>query len=181
MICFIGWKAADARAYSPLALAFLGDSVFALMVRERLVCQANRPAGQLHTLSVQQVRAEAQAEGAKRLLPYIRPEEVVRRFTNVAATPTPGICPKTPTARNTKPPPGWRRCLAIFIWKAGMTGYRSFSPFWSTRKLKFAHAIEYSGHEIRPFHPLRRGGGMGRKPRPGEDREIPPCHALHGG
>ncbi len=65
----------DARAYSPLALAFLGDSVFALMVRERLVCQANRPAGQLHALSVQQVRAEAQAEGAKRLLPCLTEEE----------------------------------------------------------------------------------------------------------
>ena len=65
----------DARAYSPLALAFLGDSVFELMVRERLLCQANRPAGQLHSMAVKHVRAEAQAEGANLLLPHLTDEE----------------------------------------------------------------------------------------------------------
>lgn len=63
------------RSYSPLALAFLGDSVFEMMVRERLLGIANRPAGQLHSLAVKQVRAEAQAEGMQFLLPHLTPEE----------------------------------------------------------------------------------------------------------
>ena len=33
----------EPRNLSPLALAFVGDGVYELMVRERLVCQANRP------------------------------------------------------------------------------------------------------------------------------------------
>ncbi len=63
------------RAYSPLALAFLGDSVFEMMVRERLLGLANRPAGQLHALAVEQVRAEAQAKGVQALLPHLTQEE----------------------------------------------------------------------------------------------------------
>lgn len=63
------------RAYSPLALAFLGDSVFEMMVRERLLGLANRPAGQLHALAVAQVRAEAQAKAIQALLPYLTQEE----------------------------------------------------------------------------------------------------------
>ena len=42
---------------SPLALAFVGDGVYELMVRERLVREANRPAGVLHKRAVELVRA----------------------------------------------------------------------------------------------------------------------------
>ena len=72
------------RAYSPLALAFLGDSVFEMMVRERLLGLANRPAGQLHALAVEQVRAEAQAKGVQALLPHLTQEEerIVKRGRN---------------------------------------------------------------------------------------------------
>ena len=34
---------AQARQYSPMALAFLGDSVYEVMVREYLLRQANQP------------------------------------------------------------------------------------------------------------------------------------------
>ena len=72
------------RAYSPLALAFLGDSVFEMMVRERLLGLANRPAGQLHAMAVEQVRAEAQAKGVQALLPHLTQEEerIVKRGRN---------------------------------------------------------------------------------------------------
>lgn len=36
---------AQARQYSPMALAFLGDSVYEVMVREYLLRQANQPGG----------------------------------------------------------------------------------------------------------------------------------------
>lgn len=59
----------QARMYSPLTLAFLGDAVYSLLVREVLTKQLNRPAGALHRDSVRLVNAAFQAEAAKKLLP----------------------------------------------------------------------------------------------------------------
>ena len=74
----------DPRTLSPLTLAFIGDGVFELLVRERLVCEGNRPAGALHKRSVARVRAEAQAEAMDRLLPLLTETEaaVYRRGRN---------------------------------------------------------------------------------------------------
>ena len=74
----------DPRTLSPLTLAFIGDGVFELLVRERLVCEGNRPAGALHKRSVAMVRAEAQAEAMDRLLPLLTETEaaVYRRGRN---------------------------------------------------------------------------------------------------
>lgn len=74
----------DLHGVSPLNLAFVGDGVYDLMVRERLVCLANRPNKELHQLAVQQVRAEAQAAALDRLLPTLSEEEaaVYRRGRN---------------------------------------------------------------------------------------------------
>ena len=38
----------DAKQYSPLTLAFLGDSIFDTMIREQLVLMANQPSAALH-------------------------------------------------------------------------------------------------------------------------------------
>ena len=65
----------DLRTLSPLTLAFVGDGVYELMVREVLACQANRPNGALHKLSVSLVRAEAQSAAMELLLPLLTEEE----------------------------------------------------------------------------------------------------------
>ena len=65
----------DRHTLSPLALAFVGDGVYSLMVRERLLSQANRPVNDLHRLAVKQVRAEAQSVAVERLLPHLTEEE----------------------------------------------------------------------------------------------------------
>lgn len=65
----------DVRTLSPLTLAFVGDGVYSLMVRERLASEANRPNGALHNMAVHQVRAEAQAAAMERLLPLLSEEE----------------------------------------------------------------------------------------------------------
>lgn len=64
----------DIRLYSPQALAFLGDAVYELLVRERLVKKANMPVGKLHQKAVQQVRASYQSK-AYELLEAILTEE----------------------------------------------------------------------------------------------------------
>lgn len=61
---------------SPLTLAFIGDTVFDLLVRENLICEANRPANDLHNLAVQKVKASAQAGFIEKLLPHLSEKEV---------------------------------------------------------------------------------------------------------
>ena len=39
----------DLRSYSPQTLAFIGDTVYELFVRESLVVEANRPVGELNS------------------------------------------------------------------------------------------------------------------------------------
>lgn len=79
----------NVRTLSPLALAFVGDGVYELMVRERLVREANRPAGVLHKRAVELVRAEAQAAAMERLLPLLTEEEAAayRRGRNAHTRP----------------------------------------------------------------------------------------------
>ncbi len=68
-------KDLDLHTLSPLALAFVGDGVYSLMVRERLLSEANRPVNDLHKLAVKEVRAEAQSAAIQRLLPLLTEEE----------------------------------------------------------------------------------------------------------
>ncbi len=66
----------DPKQLSPLTLAFVGDCVFELFVRERLVCQANCPVNQLHQNSVAQVRCDAQAKSMEKIMPLLTEEEM---------------------------------------------------------------------------------------------------------
>lgn len=58
----------EAKQYSPLALAFLGDSVYEQLVREKLILAANMPANKLHKLAVERVCAEYQSACIEKLL-----------------------------------------------------------------------------------------------------------------
>lgn len=65
----------DLRTVSPLNLAFVGDSVYDLMVREQLVSTVGRPNKDQHRLAVQQVRAEAQAAALDKIYPHLTEAE----------------------------------------------------------------------------------------------------------
>ena len=65
-----------ARMYSPLTLAFLGDAVYSLLVRNMLSMQENKPAGKLHKESVKYVNAAFQAKMIKDLLPLLTENEI---------------------------------------------------------------------------------------------------------
>lgn len=66
----------DPKLLSPLTLAFIGDGVFELFVRERLVCQGNCPVNTLHKKSISQVCCSAQAAASQKLLPALTEDEV---------------------------------------------------------------------------------------------------------
>ena len=74
----------DLHTISPLNLAFVGDAVFELLVRGRLVANANRPNAELHKLSVEQVCASAQAAALDKIWPLLTEQEqaVFRRGRN---------------------------------------------------------------------------------------------------
>ncbi len=65
----------EARMYSPLTLAFLGDAVYSLLVRNMLSLAANKPTGKLHKESIHYVNAAFQAEMIKLLIPHLTEEE----------------------------------------------------------------------------------------------------------
>ena len=69
-------KDCNPEQLSPLTLAFIGDSVFDLFVRERLVCLANRPVNVLHSMAVTSVKASAQAAAAKKIAPSLSEKEL---------------------------------------------------------------------------------------------------------
>ena len=64
-------KNTDPDLLSPLTLAFVGDTVFDLLVRGNLVMQANRPVGKLHPLAATKVCAAAQARDARDIAPHL--------------------------------------------------------------------------------------------------------------
>ena len=68
-------KYENPKHLSPLTLAFLGDAVFELLVREELVSQANAPVGKLHKKAVGIVCAGAQSNAVTLLEPVLTAEE----------------------------------------------------------------------------------------------------------
>lgn len=66
----------DTRELSPLALAFVGDSVLELLVRQRLVERHRLSAGRLNAEKVKYVSAHAQFCEEKLLEPLFTPEEL---------------------------------------------------------------------------------------------------------
>ena len=73
-----------ARCISPVTLAFVGDAVYTLRVRERLVCSADFKAGELNRLSSAKVSARGQSELLSRLEGLFTEEEadIYRRGRN---------------------------------------------------------------------------------------------------
>ena len=76
--------------FSPLTLAFVGDGVYDLLVREYLVRQANRPVGELNKIKVSMVNCKSQAQFASKLMPNLTEREVAvyKRGRNAAPKST---------------------------------------------------------------------------------------------
>lgn len=63
-------------AFSNLALAHIGDSVFELLCRSYLCAKGEATVGNLHKQTVALVKAPAQAKFAEKLLPHLSEEEL---------------------------------------------------------------------------------------------------------
>ena len=83
--------AIDPRTVSTAALAYLGDAVLELLVRERLVAAGYASSKALNAKALDYVRATAQAQAMERLAPHLTEEEAgaFRRGRNIGHTNTP--------------------------------------------------------------------------------------------
>jgi ribonuclease-3 family protein len=74
----------DIRSYSPLALAYMGDAVYEMVIRTMLLEQANRPVRDLHRYGVRYVSAGAQSRIVQGIMEDLTEEEqaVYRRGRN---------------------------------------------------------------------------------------------------
>ena len=77
MICqALCLKAVDAVSYSPLALAYIGDAVYEVLIRTRVMNQVNMQVSKMHKRSAELVKAPTQAVIIKLLLEELSQEEM---------------------------------------------------------------------------------------------------------
>ncbi|HOF69180.1 MAG TPA: ribonuclease III domain-containing protein, partial [Ruminococcus sp.] len=81
----------EANQYSPLSLAFLGDGVYDLLVRELLMLEANMPVSKLHSKKIKLVCAEFQSNAYDTVLPILNEKEaaVLKRGRNATGNNVP--------------------------------------------------------------------------------------------
>ena len=79
------------NTYSTASLAYLGDCVLELCVRELLVRSGLSSSARLNREALEYVRASKQARAMERILPYLSEEEaaIFRRGRNIGHTNTP--------------------------------------------------------------------------------------------
>lgn len=63
----MGIKKVDVRSLSPLVLAYIGDAVYEILVRTKIISESGAQVNKLHRMSTMLVKAHAQAEIVKLL------------------------------------------------------------------------------------------------------------------
>ena len=69
-------KEVNPKQLSPLNLAFIGDCIYEIIVRENLVKNANRPVNDLHHESVKFVSAKAQTKAFEKIEDILTEDEM---------------------------------------------------------------------------------------------------------
>lgn len=90
----IGKNKEEINMMSPLTWAYIGDSVYELYIRTKLVNKTNLKPHKLHIESIKHVKAQAQAELLKRIYDNLDKEEqdIVRRARNTQNHHLPKNC-----------------------------------------------------------------------------------------
>lgn len=92
MNLFVYEPAKDAQQLNPLVLAYMGDAVFEMAVRQYVISRPNHRPNHLHREAVKFVSAKAQAAALLKLMPLLSAEEtdIVKRGRNAKS----GTIPK---------------------------------------------------------------------------------------
>ncbi len=84
----MGLEPVDAGTYSPLVLAYIGDAVYELIIRSKVINRGSMQVNKMHKHSALLVKASAQAQLIKALEEDLTPEEhaVFKRGRNAKST-----------------------------------------------------------------------------------------------
>jgi ribonuclease-3 family protein len=101
--------------YSPLVLAYIGDTVYEIYVRTFIVSEGNAPVHMLHKKSVGFVKAKAQSDVIHSIIENLTPEEqdIVRRGRNAKS----GTIPKNADVTEYKYATGFESLLGYLYLK----------------------------------------------------------------
>lgn len=69
-------SASRAKLINPVVLAYVGDCVHSLFVRERLALSRDLKSSELNKIEASEVCATAQARAAKRIIEFLTPDEL---------------------------------------------------------------------------------------------------------
>jgi ribonuclease-3 family protein len=69
-------KNINPRQYSPLVLAYIGDSVFDLIIKSKVINDGNAPVNKLHRKTSNYVKASAQAQLFREIEDLLTEEEI---------------------------------------------------------------------------------------------------------
>ena len=72
----MGLEPVDVRTYSPLVLAYIGDAVYELMIRSKVINHGSMQVNKMHKHSAALVKASAQAQLMKALQEELTEEEL---------------------------------------------------------------------------------------------------------
>ena len=77
-------KEVEPEGYSPLTLAYIGDSIYDLIIKTKVISEGNKQVKKLHQETSSMVQASAQSEMMRVLQPLLTEEEhaVYRRGRN---------------------------------------------------------------------------------------------------
>ena len=77
-------KEVEPEGYSPLTLAYIGDSIYDLIIKTKVISEGNKQVKKLHQETSSMVQASAQSEMMRALQPLLTEEEhaVYRRGRN---------------------------------------------------------------------------------------------------
>ncbi len=81
----------EVNQYSSLTLAFLGDSVYEVLVRRKILMAANLPTAKLHNIKIRKVCAAYQSSAVDVILPLLseKEEAVLKRGRNATGNTVP--------------------------------------------------------------------------------------------
>ena len=87
----IGEPWENPKLFSPLTLAFIGDAVYELCARQRVLEDGNRPVNEMHQRTVQLVKAKSQSQAFEKIEALLTEEElaVYKRGRNANTTSSP--------------------------------------------------------------------------------------------
>lgn len=108
----------EVNQYSPLVLAYLGDTVYEIYVRTHIVAEGNAPVHKLHRRSVGFVKAKAQSDVIHVIMQSLSQEEqdIVRRGRNAKS----GTIPKNADVTEYKYATGFESLLGYLYLKGNL-------------------------------------------------------------